>query len=362
MRRSHSRSLTTWLAVALAACAAPTQSSLAIDAEDTRVELVSEEILADFGELMTIRGRVVDAEGNPVEGASFHPGVDAVTRSSASDDEGEYVIGIGEGYPTGTEVDVTVRAPGFVSSSHRAEVGATDADFVLDRGVTIVGTLTAAGTATLPRVTEVSITIGTEVHSAPTSRGHFRASGFAPGAGQTVDVRIEGWVPVRLKGVDLKAGADGDLGILELREGATLDLDAVDAHDGVVAGAWVEVRTVDEPQFLWEARTDESGRARIAGIPDGVELSVATTPPADFGRGLGIERVKHTHFLEGRDAPLRVVLHRPLQVTGELVWTEDGAPPWTDEERLGVRLAGSSWDADDWHQDGALAGDGEPVA
>ncbi|MEM9379140.1 MAG: carboxypeptidase-like regulatory domain-containing protein [Planctomycetota bacterium] len=365
MTRSYSRSLAVvtslGLSVSLAACGTPTTSSLGPDAEEPAVELVSEEILADFGAPMTIRGRVVDADGKPVEGATFHPGIYALSRASLSDDEGEFVIGIGEGYPTGTEIDVTVRAPGFVSSRHRAAVGAEGADFVLDRGVTVQGTLTAQGTGTLPREAIVSITVGRETHRVPSSRGRFRASGFAPGTGQSADVRIEGWVPLRLTGIELKAGADADLGLLELRAGATLEVDAVDAYDEVVAGASIEVRTVDEPRFLWTARTDESGRARVAGIPDGVELSVTTTPPEGFGRALTIERVKHTHFLEGRDAPLQVVLHRPLNVTGELVWTEDGAPPWTDEERVSVRLSGSSWEADEWHQDGALTEDGEPI-
>lgn len=319
-----------------------------------QVDRGSEDTPEGVERFLTIRGRIVDATNAPIAGAVIHAGVYTVTRSTPSANDGQFLVEIGPGYSAGSEIPLTLSAPGYVRSSVRVELGEQEAALVLERGAALAGRLVVPKGMDAPGSHRVILRSGSHQQEVDTVDGRFVMTGFEPGNSRSVEVRADGFVPFWFRGVELRRGETLELGDLALDPGGSLTVSASDHFGAPVAGAHVEIRRAESPSFTWSAITDAGGVARVRGLSPGATMSVTTTPPEGFGRSVGVERDVHSLAMESGQQTLGVVLHRPVVLRGVLVWSGDGDAPWRADSRLRIRARGTSDAGSTWRHDGAV--------
>ncbi|MEM7200373.1 MAG: hypothetical protein AAF628_08920 [Planctomycetota bacterium] len=319
-----------------------------------RTEVTAAEIRAQFGPAQTIRGRVVDGRGRPVEGAALYAGIYDRSAATPSDEDGCFTVGVGRLYPNGTTIALSLRANGLVPTTVDALVGEQDLRVVLRRGAAVRGAVVVPAGLQLPEDLAVSVQSGGDTQVAVVRDGRFATSGVEPSQAARLVIRIDGFVPWVVSGVELTEGATLDLGMLELDPGATLTGTVRDAFDEPVEGATLQVTGGGQVSHSWYASCGPDGVARVRGLPRGVRLKVAAVPPEGFGRSVRAERVERTLTIEDAARRVSFLLHRAVRLRGRLVWSGAGSAPWADDTRLEVRSAARSASGERWRAAGGV--------
>lgn len=152
---------------------------------------------------------------------------------------------------------------------------------------------------------------GEEVRVTATTdpKGDARFESVAAGQGYVVRVTVRGEPPVDLPDIEVRAGRDRDLGLIEVGATQALTGRVIEAGGKPVAGADVRVLSgfdslLDvignmaemfgtlgrEPTPIARATTGDDGRFRLEGLPPGPLVLVAAAP----GRRQTVERIRMT--------------------------------------------------------------------
>ena len=284
-----------------------------------KVEVSGNAPSVDLGDMplatgITIRGHVRDGTGQPVAdaGLSASPLGGSRTARSAegrSQTDGSYVIaGLSR-----TGYAVSVRAEGFASSVHRMEAGTQDADFVLEKTGTLIGTVVDD----VGRPIE-SFQVAAEAAASPDgasssgsilgSEGRFSLESLDEGT-YVVTVSAPDRAPATLSGVKVRSGGTTDAGRITLREGGVVRGLVVTSDGTPIPGATVLVQSVSDRNHLYSEglrdMTDAGGAFEVRGVPPGALEIEATHPTFVAAHVVGIEvdpikKMAETRIVMGR--------------------------------------------------------------
>jgi protocatechuate 3,4-dioxygenase beta subunit len=243
-------------------------------------------------ESKSIAGRITDATGQPVEGASISgmsfEGEARLSREAHSAADGRYRLsGLGD-QPIR---NLTVRATGYADANREgATPGETAVDFTLEKTGSVVGRVQLQGGAVpaafrvqaFPEAKEkqerpgMRIVVGgrpdeDQVFTDPS--GNFRLDGVDPGV-VTITAKADGKAPARKTGLKVVSDSVVDVGTLTLEDGRSLRGRVVAAKDDApIAGATI---SLSPPQgFMMSIGRDTAvgtsisaldGRFEIAGL------------------------------------------------------------------------------------------------
>ena len=311
----------------------PGQQSLEVDAPGyapRRVETgaVAAGETVDLGDIalevgLTIRGRVRDAAGHPVDDAQLWTVSPETFQNftARTGHDGAYTLA---GLPPGL-YSVSAHAAGMGNADRRAEAGASSIDFVLLGAGSISGVVTdeagrpvevfrvsARGT---PRGGSRSASLG-----APD--GRFVLDDVSPGE-YMVEVSASERAPVVVPGVKVAAGAATDVGTIRLASGGTVRGLVVDAASAAIAGATVAVYPAGGPYARPgpEGITDTGGAFELSGVTPGVVRLGVSHPSyaAAFVAGVEVDPARGL-------AEVRVVLAQGGRIEGR-VRSREGLVP-----------------------------------
>ncbi|MCE9596079.1 MAG: sigma-70 family RNA polymerase sigma factor [Planctomycetes bacterium] len=286
----------------------------------------------------SVSGRVLDARGNPIEGAQVVVGpkdAPEIIRSDGvafltpdgcatkSDERGAFEI---RGLLAG-ESWIEARARGYLVGTARIEIpdgGWVSSDVVLERGVTLTGVVLASngGPARFAAV-DARSNADHETHSARTELdGTFRLEGLRPGA----TVLHAEWGDQEWSDATRELGPGDAVWNPTLERGRDLFGRVLGADGEPVRGlsVVVERRVRDDEPFLRAATTDADGRFRVRGCADREHALRVFPRDSQLFPWLELERVRPSDdelVLRLDDALLPSV-----RIVGRVV-TQSGAAP-----------------------------------
>lgn len=253
-------------------------------------DAVSEVNLTVPGSLRRVEGRVVDARGFPVPGATLsitsleRAALGTVQTFSEADGSFDTVIGGTRG------VSIEVRHPEHAPRSLRVDDPSRPLRIELDEGAALSLRVEADGCAAGEGTAELRGACGpvrVGVSDGETARFERLCAGRA-----TLVVELPGCIRVE-RPVTLPASGAVDLGRLELRAGGAAEGEVVDADGEQVVGATVGPEgAVGEPGV----RTGRRGEFLLSALPEGDVALVATHP------ALGASRPVRVRVLRGTTA------------------------------------------------------------
>jgi hypothetical protein len=243
-------------------------------------------------ESKSVSGRLSDANGQPVTGASisglWFDGTTPHSRETKSLADGRYKI---SGLADDPVRNLWVRADGFAAASREGVApGDTAVDFVLVKTGSVVGKVVLPAGGAPPAFRVQAFPEAKEAQERPGMRivvrnradedkvfadpsGNFRLDNVDPGM-TTITVLADGKAPAKKSGVNIGSDEVTDIGTVRLEDGRTLRGRVVAAKDDApIAGATV---TVSQPQGFGRmmngeppagsAITSLDGRFEIAGL------------------------------------------------------------------------------------------------
>ncbi len=250
-----------------------------VEREDVRLR---EGATRDLGTIVLraghgIRGRVIDADGDPVAGApvsaTWSHDDRFVSRRKATDEEGSFrFAGITEEHVRKLRVD----ASGFATyERERVPVDGDELEIVLERSAAVTGrvllpdgepvtsfTVAVHREATESSAEPLDVLDGSRTReSFSEADGRFTLEGLDPGT-VTLETSAENWAPGRKTGLRLVSGRTVDAGSIRLREGLMLRGRVVEGDVGTpVPGTAVSAR---RPADLLLAAARHPGRTTIS--------------------------------------------------------------------------------------------------
>jgi hypothetical protein len=216
----------------------------------------------------TLRGRVLDENGNPVPGAvivMWHPSYDEVRAR----EDGRFLLII----PRPGKARFGIAAPGFTQETVKLEDDVTEADFRIERLVRLeIPLVLPSGHAAPPDV---------RVAALPGERGDRSESLEWPADGtlrldldpetRKVWIRAPGFLPVAVS-IEARPGEIRSSEPIELDRGSTLGLRVIDDRGRSVPGAEILAGQPQGP--VQSAVTDAAGRATLSGLLPGLRTTV----------------------------------------------------------------------------------------
>jgi protocatechuate 3,4-dioxygenase beta subunit len=294
----------------------------ALAARRIDVDVPSGAPTVDLGDLplesgITIRGRVKDAAGHPIEGATLFTWSPETSQSfrATSEADGSYVLA---GLPAGL-LSVSASATGMGRADRKAEAGASGVDFVLKPGGSVTGAVAdetgkaIEGFRVNARLPSRAGMMGGRADSFAAPDGRFVLDDIAEGE-YVVDVTAPERVTAVFPGVKVAAGAAADIGTVRLGTGGIVKGLVVDGSAAPVAGAsvWVMGPGRDFSRMPTEITTDSGGAFEARGVTPGSAQvrathvayapAAATTIEVDPSRGPAEVRIVLTQGgrIEGR--------------------------------------------------------------
>ncbi len=242
-------------------------------------------------ESKSVSGRITDATGQPVEGATiFGMSMDAdfrLSREARSGADGRYRIsGLGDSPVR----NLSVRATGFAEASREgATPGDTDVDFSLEKTGSIVGKVLLRGAAAPPAFRVQAFPEAKENQERPGFRvmissrpdddqvftdpsGNFRLDNVNPGT-VTITAKVDGKAPARKTGLKVVSEQVTDVGTLTVEDGRALRGRVVASKDDApIAGATI---VVSQPQgfTMRMGGADQSQGAAISTLDGHFEIA-----------------------------------------------------------------------------------------
>lgn len=260
---------------------------------------------------LSVRGRVVDAHGRPIDGAqvrieSMRPG-GGVVRTVTTDALGEFVAERVPAPPLRVVADHRAYALGAGLDVESLEA---PVELALARPVTVAGSVLDAWTALgLERaaVSLVSASVPPVVRSVESDEdGRFVVPRLFAGR-WTLELAADGHVSARSE-IVVRASRweEQELPAVSLEPGARIEGDVVDRLGQVTAGVLVEVAGDEEAGP--RARTDERGHFVLDGLGPGEHVLALSHPSAG-------EADQEVTIVRGRE-PSALVAHLPGRAEG----------------------------------------------
>ena len=188
-----------------------------------------------LSEGVTIEGKVVDADGTPIVGASVAATVGPwpllLVSEARTDEQGCFVL---RGLMAG-EREISASAEGFTGFYGLLEAPATGVEIVLRHGCTISGRV--IDKRTRQPVEDFTVRLEIAPNVSPTCQGgkdeagHFKWTGVLPGT-YSVTVWSEFYAPATVKDIEVKKGDASKELLVELVEGATVLFHVTAAPEG----------------------------------------------------------------------------------------------------------------------------------
>jgi protocatechuate 3,4-dioxygenase beta subunit len=233
----------------------------------------------------TLRGRIQDMGGSPVEGATirgFWQGDGRFrSRQVRSGADGRFrMSGLAEG-PLQT---MMVTAKGFANKTENGIATEQEVEVTLDRAGAIVGRVlldetrdpvpakvVATPEAKADHQSGMRFQFGFKEDEYADASGNFRVEDLAPGK-YTLIATLPGKAPARVMGLEVRSEDVADAGTVLLKEGLSLQGRVLDAKDdSPIAGAAV---SVDEPQGMMRFSLGEvSAHATMSDTQGGFEVT-----------------------------------------------------------------------------------------
>jgi len=233
----------------------------------------------------TLRGRVLDAAGAPVQGATVRGFWMAdgrfKNRQVQSGADGRFRM---SGLSEGALQALMVSAKGFASKTENGVPTDEEAEVTLERAGAIVGRVLLEDTRDpVPAKVEATPEAKAETMSGmrfqfgfneddyADASGSFRVDDLAPGK-YTLIATLPGKAPARVTGLEVRSEDVADAGTVLLKEGLTLHGRVLDAKDdSPIPGAGV---SVDEPQGMMRFSLGEtSAHATLSDAQGGFEAT-----------------------------------------------------------------------------------------
>ena len=245
----------------------------------------------------TLRGRVQDATGAPVEGATIRGFWQADgrfrSRQVRSGADGRFrMVGLGEG----NLQTMLVTAQGFAQKMENGVATDQETEVTLERAGSIVGRVLLEETRD-PVPAKVEASPEAKVDPTPGRRfqfgfredeyadgsGNFKLEGLEPGK-YTLIATLPGKAPARVAGLEVRSEDVADAGTVLLKEGLSLRGRVLDAKDdSPIPGAAV---SVDEPQGMMRfSMGDVSAHATMSDAQGGFEVAGLETKTYEVAVG-----------------------------------------------------------------------------
>ena len=311
---------------ATAQAAGYAKSSARIDAP------VSREVVVELAAASFIEGQVVGEDGSPAAGAEVAAtgGDEAIT--TVASETGSFSLEVSprsfrliarRGDEAGRAAAPVAVAAGATARGVKIRLGAASV---------LSGTVVAAASQKPVAGAQVALgPYGQSGGAVSDGRGHFVVRGLAPGS-YDVEVSADGFADQSRRGLTVQPGQQLPLR-LELRRTGALEGVVRDSAGRPVAYALVRsMESGFSPAASLEARSDESGAYRLAGLPPGAGSFTALRDGSAQGATAGAA------VPEGGAARLDFRLEDEGVVTGQ-VRRPDGSPPPADASVLAVPVA-----------------------
>ncbi|MEM7163895.1 MAG: carboxypeptidase-like regulatory domain-containing protein [Planctomycetota bacterium] len=313
---------------------------IVVGAEEHRTGI---DIAWEQGGPLSVAGRVVDRDGEPVSGAYVNCHGAAGRGGAVVDEDGKFEItGLKEGV-----CNVYANASGYSNKGEQnVQAGTTDLELVLAAAASLEGRVVAASTDTPVTSFRIMAMAGNRQERQPWSEynlahtrnnaGRFRL-GNVPTGEATILVLAEGFAD-HYELVQLKPGEIRDDFVLRLRTGKLLDGIVVDPRGNPVGGATISIG--GGAQRYWgmqrpvDARSDLAGNFSVARISAKTK-KVIVQHPEFVTREVEIDPgnlpAKLTIALEEEGKLRGRILVGGVPQAGAWVWAQQSEGTTTDE-------------------------------
>jgi hypothetical protein len=229
-----------------------------------------------------IKGRVIDAEDQPIPGARISGVSGEVNSSEAiSDDKGAFVL---RGFAPDASVSLSATAAGHNDATKSVRAPDRDVVIVLLRNGILRGRVEDAETLAPIKEFQIRVIYSAERKSFRSEEGAFEWKGLAPGR-WTLIAQAQGYQEAEVADIEIRAGEATQDVVFSLTRGVELSGRVVDAATGArLSNVTVTYRLptgVELPPlaFDWNGQTtDSDGGFKFEGLPRGKITIIAESP------------------------------------------------------------------------------------
>lgn len=231
-----------------------------------------------------VKGRVIDAAGQPITNAKIVATADEVnTTRATTDDKGVFTL---RGFSSGTSILLKTAAPGFVETSTALVAPELDATITLVQQGSLRGRVQDAETLAPLQTFQIASGYGLNPKTFKSDDGSFELTSLPPGRWSFTAV-ARGYQPAEVKAIEIHPGQPTQPVVFSLLKGVKLSGRVVDGTTGKgIPNAALTYHTARESKSAeWHfysrmtaKRTDDDGNFSLDGLPKEEVTIIASAP------------------------------------------------------------------------------------